>query len=301
MRAAFILRTVWQHARTHRREVAFAGLAFCLLAVVVGVAWLGTRTVGRWGSFVGQNVHVIAYLTEDADPDVVQGLTDLLRRIPTVVAAKTVEPALALERLRAVSASLGNDPKSLDGLEAGYFPWSIEVNLAPASDLSERALDLARRLRGVPGVDQVDAMTTGLARLAGWVKLGRRLGLALLVACALLSLSILAVVFMRSRNASQARAKVLLQLGETNRGVRLPTSLWMAGTALLGGATGAGILAVGWRPLLARLERSLGIMAPVPLPSLSGFEILGGLAVVLLLGLGLGYFATPLSKVGEHA
>jgi hypothetical protein len=44
----------------------------------------------------------------------------------------------------------------------------------------------------------------------------------------------------------------------------------------------------------------LGIVAPAPLPVLSGTEVLGGLAVAFLLGLGLGYFATPLPKA-EHA
>jgi cell division protein FtsX len=280
---------------------AFATLAFCLLVVVAGGARLGTSTVLRWGSFVGQNVHVIVYLSEDADPEVVQGLSDLLRRIPTVAGARTVEPAEALARLRSVSASLGSDPKKLDGLEAGYFPRSIEVSLAPAADLSERAADLARRLRGVPGVEEVDAMTTGLARLAGWVKLGKRLGLTLLVAAGLFSVAVLVAVFVRSRHVSQARAAVLLQLGETTVGVRLPSSLWMGMAALVGGGAGAGILTLAWRPLLAALERGLGIVAPAPLPVLKGTEVLIGLAVAFVLGLGLGYFSTPLPKVAEHA
>lgn len=280
---------------------AFAAAAFCLLVVIAGGARLATRTVIRWGSFVGQNVHVIVYLSEDADPEVVQGLSDLLRRIPTVAGAQTVEPAEALARLRAVSASLGSDPKKLDGLEAGYFPRSIEVRLAPAADLAERAADLARRLRGVPGVEDVDAMTGGLARLAGWVRLGRRLGLTLLVGDGLFSLALLVAVFVRSRNVSQTRAVVLLQLGETNLGIRLPTSLWMGAAALFGGGAGAAMLALAWRPLLVRLERSLGIVAPAPLPALTGAEVVAGLAVAFLFGLGLGYFATPVPKVAEHA
>lgn len=301
MRASFVLGTVGQQVRSHRRLVALAALAFCLLVLVTGGARLGIRTVLRWGSFVGQNVHVIVYLSDDADPDVVTGLAQLLRRIPTVASTRTVEPAEALARLRAVSASLGNDGKQLDGLEAGYFPRSIEVRLTPAADLSERAADLARRLRGVPGVDEVDAMTSGLARLAGWVKLGQRLGLAILVVSALSSLAVLGAVFVRSRHASRTRAALLVQLGETSVGVRLPTSLWMGVAALVGGGVGATMLTMGWRPLLAHLERGLGIVAPTPPPVLGGMEILVGLAVAFLLGLGLGYLATPLPKATDHA
>ncbi len=301
MRAIQVLRSGWQQAKAQRRVALFSAVAFCLLIVVAGGARLGTRTVFRWGSFVGQNVHVIVYLADEADPDVVSGLSELLRRIPTVAGVETVEPAEALARLRMVSASLGNDAKKLDGLEPGYFPRSIEVRLSPAADLSERAADLARRLRGVPGVEEVDPMTTGLARLAGWVKLGQRLGLALLVGAGLFALAVLVAVFLRSRNASQTRAAVLLELGETNVGVRLPTSLWMGVAALVGSGIGAGVLALAWRPLLGRLERGLGIVTPAPLPVLGGTEVLVGLAVALLLGLGLGYFATPLPKVVEHA
>lgn len=287
-----------------RRIVSFSWFsvaAFCLLAVVVGAVRLGTRTVERWGAFIGQNVHVIVYLSDDADPEMVHGLTELLRRIPTVSGAETVEPAQALARLRAVSAGLGGDPKTLDGLEAGYFPRSIEVHLSPAADLSERADDLARRLRGVPGVAEVDAMTSGLARLSGWVRLGRRLGASLLVASALLSAALLVALFVRSRRATRARAAVLLELGETPAGVRWPSSLCMATAALLGGAAGVGALSVSWRPLLARLERSLGMVASTPLPGFGGIEIGAGLAVAFVLGLAMGYFATPLPRLDERA
>jgi cell division protein FtsX len=301
LKADFVLHTVGQQVRRHPRIVASAVFAFCLLAVVIGTARLGVRTVERWGALVGQNVHVIVYLSEDADPDVVKGLGDLLQRVPTVSRVTLVEPALALARLRAVSSALGTEPKTLEGLEPGYFPRSIEVTLAPTADFSQRAAELATRLRAVPGVAQVDAMTSGLVRLAGWVKLGRRLGSSLLVSCGLVSLAILAGVILRSRSTGRQQAAVLLDLGETNLRVRLPTGVWMAAAALGGGGLGALVLRLGWRPLLDRLESSLGITSHAPMPFLGGGEIVGGLAIVLSLGLVVGYFATPLPKLGDHA
>jgi len=276
-------------------------LAFCLLVVVTGAARLGIRTVERWGSFVGQNVHVIAYLVDDADPGVIRGLTELLGRVPTVTGVKVVDPAQALAHLRTVAASLGSEPKVLAGLEASYFPRSIEVSLAPAADLSERAANLAERLRAVPGVDQVDAMTGGLARLAAWVRLGRRLGAVLIAVFGLLSIAALLAVVVRSRNGAQNQAEVLLELGETSSAVRLPSSLWMCAAGLVGGTAGLLLLRVCWRPLLVRVESNLGIAASAPLPFLAGNEVAGGLAIVGLLGLVLGYFATPLPRADSHA
>jgi cell division protein FtsX len=261
---------------------------------------VGARTVARWGAFVGQNVHVIVYLADDVDEDRAQDLSELLRRVPTVAQVTAIEPAFAMARLNASAIALGQAGKALDGLEPAYFPRSLEVSLAPAADLSERASDLAKRLRPVPGVLQVDAMGSGLARLAVWVRLGRKLAAVVLAALALVTAGILVAVFLSSRGAVAGRAAVLVQLGETTSGIRLPTSLWMAASAAVGGGVGALVLSLGWRPLVSRLERNLGIVTNPPLPFLNGAEIATGFALVLLVGLAMGYFATPLPRTQDR-
>jgi cell division protein FtsX len=300
MKAMWIARCTRRQVGAHRRVVFAATAAFSLLALVVGGAVLSARTSHRWGAFVGQNVHVIVYLADDVDQDRSRGLAEILRRVPTVAQVTEVEPAQALERLASSAAAIGTGATALDGLESAYFPRSLEVSLAPAADLSERANDLAKRLRGVPGVAQVDAMTDGLARLSVWVKLGRKLGLGVLVAAAALALAALAAVFLRSRGVARGRAAVLVQLGETTSGTRLPSSLWMAMAALVGGGGGALLITLAWRPLIHRLETSLGIAATTPLPRLGSAEIAVGLGFVVLLGLAMGFFATPLPQTDDR-
>jgi cell division protein FtsX len=97
------------------------------------------------------------------------------------------------------------------------------------------------------------------------------------------------------------RAAVLAQLGETPAAIRLPSGLWVALAALVGGGAGAGILVLAWRPLLGRLERSLGIASALPLPPLALAEIAVGLLVMLAAGCALGYYATPLPAPSDHA
>ena len=301
MNVVWIARNVQRQVQAHRWVVLAACAAFCLLALVAGGARLGTRTVARWGAFVGQNIHVIVYLADDIDQDRALGLAELLRRVPAVVHVDTIEPASALARLGASAAAFGMDGKALDGLEPAYFPRSLEVSLAPAADLSQQASDLAKRLRAVPGVLQVDAMGSGLARLSVWVKLGHRLGAAALAALALVTLGTLVAVFLRSRGAVARWSALLMQLGETPTGIRLPASLWMAAAATVGSGTGALVLALAWQPLVGRLERSLGLAVNPPLPSLNGTELATGFAVVLLVGLAMGYCATPLPRNQDHA
>ncbi len=300
MKAMWIARYTWRQMSAHRRVVFAATAAFGLLALVVGGALLSARTSHRWGAFVGQNVHVIVYLADDVDRDRSRGLAEILRRLPTVALVAEVEPAQALARLASSAAAIGAGATALDGLESAYFPRSLEVNLAPAADLSERANDLAKRLREVPGVAQVDAMTDGLARLSVWVRLGRKLGLGVLVAAAVLALAALAVVFLGSRDVARERAAVLVQLGETTSGIRLPSSLWMAMAALVGGGSGALLLTLIWRPLIHRLETNLGVAAATPLPRLDSAEIAVGLGLAVLLGIALGFFATPLPQTDDH-
>ena len=299
MNAIWIGRCARRQVSAHRRVAFAATAAFGLLALVAGGALLGARTSRRWAAFVGQNVHVIVYLADDVDQDRSHGLAEILRRVPTVAQVTEVEPSQALARLASSTAAIGAAATTLDGLEPAYFPRSLEVDLAPASDLSERANDLGRRLRGVPGVAQVDAMTDGLARLSVWVKLGRKLGLGALLASAVLALAALAAVFLLSRGVARRRAAVLVQLGETASGIRLPSSLWMAMAALIGGG-GALALTLAWSPLIHRLETSLGVVATTPLPRLASTEVAVGIGLAVLFGLVIGFFATPLPGTDDH-
>ncbi|MBN2574379.1 MAG: hypothetical protein JXP73_07425 [Deltaproteobacteria bacterium] len=301
MNAAWIARNVRRQVSAHPRMVAATGAAFCFLALVAGGARLGTRAVERWGAFAGQNIHVIVYLAEDVDAQGALGLRDILRRSPAVARVALVEPAQALARLRASAQGFSSDGNALDGLEPAYFPRSLEVSLAPAADLTSRARELATRLREVPGVAEVDAMTSGLARLAVWVRLGRTVGLAILIALGFVALLALVAVFLRGHDAMARRAAVLDQLGETPAVIRLPAGLWSATAALVGGGLGALILASAWRPLLDRLEQSLGIASTLPLAPLAPAEIAAGLAIIALAGLAMGYFATPLPRAADHA
>ena len=301
MSLTWIARHIRQQVTGHPRMVAATVAAFCLLALVAGGARLGVRTAQRWAAFVGQNVHVIAFLAEDVDEEQATRLAQVLARTPTVARVTVVEPAQALARLSAMALNLASDARPLEGLEPDYFPRSLEISLAPAADLTRRAQELGKRLRAVPGVGEVDAMTGGLDRLAVWVMLGRTIGLGILVALGLVALLALVTVFLRGRASVAERAAVLSQLGETPLGIRLPTGLWTALAALAGGGVGALVLRLGWQPALARLEETLGLVAPRPLTPLAGGEILAGLACLTLAGLAMGYFATPLPSDADHA
>jgi cell division protein FtsX len=291
---------VRRQAGLHRLTVLAAGASFFLLALLAGTTRLGARVVARWGGLVGQNVHLLVYLGDEMDEGTSRDLAEILRRVPTVAQVAVVEPAQAFARFKTSALSFGADEQTIETLEPAYFPRSIEIRLIPASDLGARADDLAKRLRGVPGVVQVDAMGAGLARLSAWSGFGKRLGMGVLIALALLDLVALVAVFVRLRTTLTRRAAVLVQLGETPSGIRLPSGLWMAVAAAIGGAVAATTLSLLWHSLVGRVERSLGMLGTSPVPALGRTEVATGLAVLVAVGLVLGYLATPVPESDSH-
>jgi cell division protein FtsX len=291
--ALWILRRVRRHAVSARRALWAAAGSFLLLGLVGGTTVLGLRATRGWMSTVGQGVHVIAFLRDDVQTDQAAQLVELLRRRPGVARVRLVEPAEALARLRDAARPLPATGSWLDDLEPGYFPRSIEVALVASADLSQRATELSRRLRGLAGVADVDAMTDGVARLAAWVRFGQRLGWAVVLAAGIAALSFLVSTVLRGREARRRQAQVFVLLGETAGNVRLPANIALAAAGLVGALAALVVLRLAWPALLTVVERALGI-APMPAGFFLGFwESAAGLLAAPVLGWVLGYLSTP--------
>lgn len=293
MTVAWILRRARRQSVSARRALWAAAGSFLVLGLVSGTAVLGPRATRGWMSTVGQSVHVIAFLRDDMQPDQAAQLVDLLRRRPGVARARLVEPAEALARLRNAARPLPATGSWLDDLEPGYFPRSIEVALVASADLAQRATELARRLRGLTGVADVDAMTDGVARLAAWVRFGQRLGWAVVLAAGIAALSLLASAVLRGRESGRRQAQVLVLLGETAGNVRLPANIALAAAGLTGVLAALVVLRLAWPALLTAVERALGIV-PTPAGFFLGFwDCAVGLLAAPMLGWVLGYLSTP--------
>ena len=293
MTVAWILRRARRQSVSQRRALWAAAGSFLVLGLVSGATVLGLRATRGWMSTVGQTVHVIAFLRDEMESDQVSQLADLLRRRPGVARVHLVEPAEALARLRDAARPSPATDSWLNDLEPGYFPRSIEVALAPSADLPQRAAELSRRLRGLAGVAQVDAMTNGVARLAAWVRFGQRLGWAVVLAAGIAALSFLVSAVVRGREARRRQAQVLVILGETAGNIRLPANIALAVAGLTGAFVALVVLRIAWPALLAAVEGALGII-PMPAGLFLGFwESAVALLAASTFGWVLGYLSTP--------
>jgi len=289
----WILRRARRQSASQRRVLWVAAGSFLVLSLVAGATVLGLRATRSWMSTVGQGVHVIAFLRDEMEPNQVAQLTDLLRRRPGVDRVRLVAPAEALARLRDAARSSPGAGSWLYDLEPGYFPRSIEVALVASVDLPQRAAELSRRLRGLAGVAEVDAMADGVARLGAWVRFGQRLGWAVVLAAGIAALSFLVSTVLRGREARRRQAQVLVILGETARSIRLPANIALAGAGLMGALAALVVLRLAWPTLLTAVEGALGIALTPAGISLGLWESVVGLLAAPLLGWVLGYISTP--------
>jgi cell division protein FtsX len=286
------LRRLRREAGRRAGSLTALAAAVALVAGVAGGALLGARTTRAIEPLLEHNVHVIAYLGDELAPAARERLVTALRQIPGVDRARLVEPDEALARLRAAAESLGGAP-AVSGLEAGFLPRSVEISVAGGAEMPARTAELAARLRKLPGVVEVDAMSAGLARLLSWMALGRRLGLGALAVAGLAGAVALGLAVTAGRGRRRREAEVLALLGETPSGIRRVASISGAAAALLGaGAALAGLLAVFPRVLRA-IEGAVGLGPLASVPALANREIAIGLVLALGLGWLAGHLATP--------
>lgn len=291
MTARWILRRVRREARRRAGALAALAAAVALLALVAGAALLGLRTVRAVVPLLEHNVHVIAYLGDEVGPAERERLVAALRQIPGVERARLVEPEEALVRLRAAADSLGS--RAVAGIEAGFLPRSVEIAVAGGAGMPARTAELAARLRKLPGVVEVDAMSAGLARLLSWMGLLRTLSLAALAVAVFAAGVALTLALLSARARRRADARVLALLGEAPAGIRREASLTGAAASLLGATAGVGTLLVVFPRVLRGIEGAVGLGPLAVAPSLGAREIALALVVALALGWMGGWVATP--------
>ena len=173
-------------------------------------------------------------------------------------------------------------------MEPDFLPTSLEIVLAPGPDLPRRAADVALRLRRMPGVASVDAMTVGLARVAGFEALARRLAGLLGGAAVLVAIALCAAVIGRERGRLREEAEALALVGVQPTAARLPAGLVGMLAALVGGLCG---LQAGSRLATAVFGSAL------QRPALPGSEVLLGLAVLAVAGIAVGCLSVPARRL----
>jgi cell division protein FtsX len=279
--------------RLGRRKLAFAGLALAFAALAALGA--GARTLARESvattARLSQEAHVIAYLKDDLAPAQVRALAAAFARLPGVQNVREVDGRGALAELERELRSLGESPALVAGVEADFLPTSLEIVMAPGPDLPRRAADVALRLKRLPGVANVDAMTAGLAKLAGFESLALRLAGLLGVAAVLVAFTLCAAVIGRERGRLREEAEALALVGVPTAAARLPAGLVGLLAAVVGGVLG----------LVAGSRLVVLVFVGGTHPGLPRGEVLLGLLVLAAAGVAVGCLSVPARRMADAA
>jgi cell division transport system permease protein len=209
-------------------------------------------------------VQLSAYLELSTTPEGARALSTRIANLPGVGSTELVSPEEGLAEFRQISG-IGD---ALEALAANPLPWLVQVRPAAPRDTAEAVESLAAEIRGLEGVELVEADTAWVRRLHA---LEDTLQQLVVVVAALLAAGVLGVVGNTIRleiDGRRAEIEVTKLVGGSNAFVRRPflySGLWQG---LFGGLLAVGIVTAGlWSldPFVGRLAAAYG----------SGFSLRG--------------------------
>ncbi|HEU4516577.1 MAG TPA: permease-like cell division protein FtsX [Steroidobacteraceae bacterium] len=233
--------------------VLVIGIALALpAALYLAVANMRIVTAG-----LDDTVQLSAYLELSATPAEARALSTRIAKMPGVAATELVSPEEGLAEFREVSG-IGD---ALAALTENPLPWLIKIRPAPPRDSATAVDAMAGEIRGLDGVDLVEADTAWVRRLHAIEDTLQQL---VLVVGALLAIGVLGVVGNTIRleiDGRRAEIEVTKLVGGSNAFVRRPflySGLWQG---FFGGALAVGLVAAGLyalEPFVGRLAAAYG-------------------------------------------
>ena len=235
-----------------------------LTVLVIGIAlalpaalYLAVANMRIVTADLDDTVQLSAYLKLGTTPAEARALATRIAQMPGVAGTELVSPEEGLAEFREVSG-IGD---ALEALTENPLPWLVRIRPAPPRDSAAAVEAMAREVRGLDGVDLVEADTAWVRRLHAIEDTLQQL---VLVVGALLALGVLGVVGNTIRleiDGRRAEIEVTKLVGGSNAFVRRPflySGLWQG---FFGGALAVGLVAAGLyalEPFVGRLAAAYG-------------------------------------------
>jgi len=252
--------------------VFVALFAVGLLAGVLGGA---ERLLSTWAG----EVRISAYLAPGTD------LAAARTAVAAAAPGREVRAVPAAAALRQLSEELGDQAHVLDGVGPGVVPDAVDVQ-APGISLAD-ARALAKELRALPGVADVDYGNAWLEKLETLVSRARLAAVALFAALAVATAVLVGNTLRLAVFARREEIEILKLVGATDAFVSTPFLIEGLLQGLAGGALAVGALAGLHGVLIPRLKAAVGPAGALRLtdtlpPALLLGLLAGGAAVGLI-------------------
>ncbi|WP_373045008.1 cell division protein FtsX [Vulgatibacter sp.] len=259
-----------------------------LLAGVVGALALQARSLlDEWGL----RAEITVYLAPRVQP----ADAEYLAKQAAEITSGTARYVTAQEAMARLAEALGEEGEALRELPENPLPPSVEV-VPAVGTTAEQVEVLARALRKLDGVIEVDYGRAWIERITGLSRAAGVIGLTLLPLILLGAAVLAASVVRLAIHARASEIDIQRLVGATNAFVRAPFLVEGALAGLAGGLLGAaGLFAVA-----SYVGPTLQAAVPLP-PELQPVALAGPLPLLVVVGAGvlLGFVASAIS-VGRH-
>lgn len=275
----YLVREAFTNIRINRTTtlIAMATTAFTLACFgVFLLLYLNLRGVV---SSLQEDIQVIVYLNDGLSP---QNVSDLQQRLNTEQGIASLTYVSKEQALADFRAQFPSELHLLQGLGENPLPASFVVTLGPQFRSSESVKRWAERVKGVPGVAQVQysrEWIENLATVIGYIELAAIAVGAILSAA---SVTIIASVIRLTVYARRDEIEIMQLIGATGAFIKIPYLLEGAVLGALGGALSLALLKGGFELFKLQLGASgrlLGID--------SGFSFFPGHISLLMVVAGL--------------
>lgn len=255
----YLVREAFINIRINRTTtlIAMATTAFTLACFgVFLLLYLNLRGVI---SSLQEDIQVIVYLNDGLSP---QNVSDLQQRLNTEQGIASLTYLSKEQALADFRAQFPSELHLLQGLGENPLPASFVVTLGPQFRSSESVKRWAERVKGVPGVAQVQysrEWIENLATVIGYIELAAIAVGAILSAA---SVTIIASVIRLTVYARRDEIEIMQLIGATGAFIKIPYLLEGAVLGALGGALSLALLKGGFELFKLQLGapgRLLGI------------------------------------------
>jgi cell division transport system permease protein len=281
---AFSLRRAWQ-GLWHNRLMSVAATAtmVLMLALLSGLIILLTGLDATL-KYVEQEVQVVAYLKDSANPQDVNLLETAVGQMPQVTEVSYVSKDQALKDF------LGRHPDEaevVNSLPTNPLPASLQINLRDPNDY----LDVATYLRNQSPVDRVLNIKQTVDQMVTVIGILRAVGIGVLVVVGLIVLFIIVNTIRLAVVSRADEIEIMRLVGASDAFIRWPFIFEGAMVGLFGALITIAVLWLGQGPITTVMADYFKVL-PVEASATVGRDVA---LVVLGTGVGIGVLGSYLS------
>ncbi len=246
--------------------------------LIVGIFALLVVNTNEFTRGLESGLELRVILREGQSRDSIRNLQGEIQKLPGISLVEFVSKEQALEEMK---KSLKNRRDILEGLENDNpLPDAFRVKSARADQIP----DLAARLEGMEGVDQVVYGHGLVEKLVSATRWARLAGTGILAVLCLAAVFLISTTIRMSVFARRKEIGIMVLLGATNWFVRFPYLLEGMILGFLGAVLAGSAVYAGYISLVSYIDQTLPFVHPVT-DRQTIFMVLGG---VLATGLFIG-------------